>query len=103
MVITMPHHFDILQIHETSIIFIFCYLFFFFIFSGFKVFENNEGPDCLRRVSEYPLFTLDTSFTPDKKEEFCSTFTLEQTGEDGSYQVGGMAQLWVHPNAPGTT
>ncbi|XP_015759258.1 PREDICTED: putative leucine-rich repeat-containing protein DDB_G0281931 [Acropora digitifera] len=36
---------------------------------GFDSFEDVEGPDCLRRVTEYPSFTLDTSFTPQQERE----------------------------------
>ncbi|XP_015759256.1 PREDICTED: putative leucine-rich repeat-containing protein DDB_G0281931 [Acropora digitifera] len=36
---------------------------------GFDTFEAVEGPDCLGRVTEYPSFTLDTSFTPQQERE----------------------------------
>ncbi|XP_067058061.1 putative leucine-rich repeat-containing protein DDB_G0281931 isoform X1 [Acropora muricata] len=36
---------------------------------GLDTFEAAEGPDCLRRVTEYPSFTLDESFTPKQEKE----------------------------------
>ncbi|XP_015759255.1 PREDICTED: putative leucine-rich repeat-containing protein DDB_G0281931 [Acropora digitifera] len=36
---------------------------------AFDVFEDLEGPECLKRVKEYPLPTFDTSFTPEQERE----------------------------------
>ena len=33
------------------------------------MFEDLEGPECLKRVKEFPLPTLDTSFTPEQERE----------------------------------
>ena len=30
---------------------------------------EQEGPDCLKRIPQFPLYTLDTSFKPEKEKE----------------------------------
>ena len=66
----------------------------FFIFPAFDVFEGVEGPDCLKRVTEYPPFTLDTSFTPEQEKEVLLSI-YARTNWRGWFRSSGWNDLIV--------
>ena len=67
-----------------------CNLFtsYFVFLSGYKLFLNNEGYDCLKRVKEYPLFTLDTSYSPEDEKEVLLDIYYSTNG-DQWYEASG--------------
>ena len=50
------------------------------LFPDFDTFEAVEGSDCLRRVTEYTLFTLDRSFTPEQEREVLLNIYVRTNG-----------------------
>jgi len=57
-------------------------------FLGFSLFENNKEPACLKLVQEYPLFTLDTSFTPKQEREVLLSIYARANGKGWSTSSG---------------
>ena len=42
---------------------------------------EQEGPDCLKRISQFPLYTLDTSFRPEKEKEVLQDIYKSTNGQ----------------------
>ncbi|XP_068742524.1 putative leucine-rich repeat-containing protein DDB_G0281931 [Montipora capricornis] len=46
-----------------------------------NVFLSAEGPDCLKRINQFPLFNLDTSFTPQQEREVLIDIYVSTNGQ----------------------
>ncbi|XP_068670598.1 putative leucine-rich repeat-containing protein DDB_G0281931 [Montipora foliosa] len=47
-----------------------------------NVFLNNEGRDCLKRINQFPLFSFDTSFTPQQEREVLLDIYASTNGQE---------------------
>lgn len=52
------------------------------IFPDYNLFLSIEGSDCLRRVQQFTLFTLDTSFTPEQEREVLLDIYASTNGQE---------------------
>ena len=59
-----------------------------FFVPEYELFLHNEGYDCLKRVTEFPLFTLDTSFTPAQEKEVLMDLYFSTNGQQW-YETSG--------------
>ena len=48
----------------------------------------QEGPDCLKRISQFPLYTLDTSFRLEKEKEVLQDMYKSTNGRQW-YEASG--------------
>ena len=49
---------------------------------------EQEGPDCLKRISQFPLYTLHTSFRPEKEKEVVQDIYKSTNGRQW-YEASG--------------
>ena len=68
----------------------------------FQLFLNNEGPDCLKRVHEFPIFVHDTSFTPEQEREVLLDIYTSTNGQQW-YERGGWNSSKSHCSWYGIT
>ena len=52
------------------------------------MFLEAEGPDCLKRIEEFPLFTLDTTFTPVQEKDILLDIYKSTNGQQW-YEASG--------------